>query len=58
MVGHEFGEFASTLNACGECLLVQAKNKSYGEFGHVDLVFCFNMLVAMHKFVTERVMLV
>ena len=36
------------------------KNKKIqdGGFGHGDLVFCLNLLVAMHKFVTERVVLV
>lgn len=43
-------------NAC--LFKPKINKKSDGEFGHVDIVFFFNILVAMHKFVTERVMLV
>jgi len=31
---------------------------SGGGFGHVDLLSCPNSMVAMHKFITERVLFV
>ncbi len=39
-------------------LACSSKERSDGKFGHVDLVFCPNLSVAMHKFITEKVLLV
>jgi hypothetical protein len=51
-----FFAWFSTSDAC--LFKGKKQKKSDGEFGHGDLEFCLNLLVAMHKFETERVMLV
>jgi len=35
-------------------LACSSKKGSSGKFGHVALVFCLNLLVATHKFITKK----
>ena len=51
----ECTEFRCRKISCA--LLVQTK-KSDRIFSHADLIFCLNLLVAMHKFIMEKVLLV
>jgi hypothetical protein len=36
------------------CLFIQAKKRSSGKLGHVDLEFSLNLLIVTHKFIKKR----